>query len=122
MGTLSKKHKELINGVGCCSVPMWQFGMPSGFCDKKAYSERPKGDKFYNYAAQKEMRRDGRYNGYVPALACPSHGGEPKEKVLNLCEFCKNHPATCKSNPKFGTGKGNDNIYECDNFKTKDNE
>jgi hypothetical protein len=28
-----------------------------------------------------EMRDDGRYNGYVPALACPGHGGPAKPQI-----------------------------------------
>ena len=44
------------------------------------------------------------------------------EKNLHLCDKCSNHFATCKSNPKFGCGKGNDNVYECDAFALKENE
>ena len=32
---------------------------------------------------------------------------------INLCETCKNNFATCKSNPYFGNGKGNDNVIQC---------
>lgn len=32
----------------------------------------------------------------------------------NLCDTCKHHFAECKSNPHFGIGKGNDNVYKCD--------
>ena len=40
-----------------------------------------------------------------------------KSKV-NLCEVCKFDVLTCQSvNPKFGTGKGNDNVYDCDTFR-----
>ena len=40
-----------------------------------------------------------------------------KSKV-NLCEVCKFDVPTCKAkNPKFGTGKGNDNVYDCDTFR-----
>ena len=35
---------------------------------------------------------------------------------LHLCSYCSQCFATCKSNPEFGSGKGNDNIYECDAF------
>lgn len=116
MSQLSKHNQELTNGVGKCSVPMWMCGMPAGFCDKEAYSKRPPSKTWWNYAANQQMRSDRRYNGYVPSLACPMHGGEKKEKVLNLCDFCTNHFAECKSEPKFGTGKGNDNVFECDTF------
>lgn len=70
MAQLWKHHKELDeNGVGKCSVPMWSGACPAGFCDADAYG--PRVDRNV-------------YDGYVPALACPSHGGpktnqKPKE-------------------------------------------
>ena len=42
-----------------------------------------------------------------------------KKENLNICEDCNFEPPTCKSNPKFGCGKGNDNVYECDSFMRK---
>ncbi len=40
-----------------------------------------------------------------------------KSKV-NLCEVCKFDVSACKdANPKFGNGKGNDNVYDCDTFR-----
>ena len=35
----------------------------------------------------------------------------------HLCDTCKKDFATCNSNPKFGNGIGNDNIYECDAYE-----
>lgn len=35
------------------------------------------------------------------------------EEILNLCHQCSKEFASCDGNPKFGTGKGNDNVYEC---------
>ena len=35
-------------------------------------------------------------------------------RETNLCDTCTKQPAECESNPKFGTGIGNDNVYECD--------
>ncbi len=32
----------------------------------------------------------------------------------HLCETCKLQIATCKSNPEFGSGVGNDNVCDCD--------
>ena len=118
MSAISKHHKELTNGVGKCSVPMWMGGLPAGFCCDEAYGERSKGEMFMNYAAGRMMRFDGKYNGYVPALACPGHGGPEKKQALNLCDFCENDFGGCKSNPTFGTGLGNDNVYECDLFES----
>jgi len=42
---------------------------------------------------------------------------EFKKKTLNLCDTCMYHPAECSGEPKFGTGKGNDNIYKCTGYK-----
>ena len=93
---------KLQRGKGLCSVPMWIMGYPAGFCDEEAYGE-----------PSSVLSSDGLY---VPGLACHGHGGPAKEKVLNLCSWCVHHFASCKSNPKFGRGIGNDNVYECDVF------
>lgn len=74
MSTLWKHHKELTDGKGKCSVPMWMGGMPAGFCDRDAFGKYVDGERFRD--GQGELRRwDGKYAGYVPALACPRHGG-----------------------------------------------
>lgn len=68
-----------LPGVGKCSKPMWQFGAPC-FCDEPAYGTYIDGPK-YRDAYTGELRRlDGKYCGYVPALACPAHGG-PEQPV-----------------------------------------
>ena len=41
---------------------MWSCGCPAGFCDKDAFGFPVKNSK---------------YDGYIPALACPIHGGPP---------------------------------------------
>jgi len=46
---------------------------------------------------------------------------DPEEKArimreTHLCDTCTKQPAECESNPKFGTGIGNDNVYECDGY------
>lgn len=89
MSKMSIQHEKLIGGVGKCSVPMWQCGCPAGFCDKPAYGKRPDG-KTYRDAYTGEVRRfDGRYNGYVPGLACPAHGGpEPQYHQGDPCIHC----------------------------------
>lgn len=61
-------------GIGRCSVPMWMGGYPAGFCDRDAYGYRPK-CREWRTSSGEMMREDGRYNGYVPGLACPAHGG-----------------------------------------------
>lgn len=63
MATCGTHHKELTNGVGKCSRPMWWGnGLPAGFCDEPAYgpADHKKTDL------------------YVPFLACPRHGGPNK--------------------------------------------
>jgi len=65
MAKCSKHHEELTDGEGKCSVPMWMGGLPAGFCDEPAYG-KPEG-------------RFNAYDGYVPSLACFSHGG-PENK------------------------------------------
>ena len=36
--------------------------------------------------------------------------------TVNLCRSCAQDFAECNGTPKFGTGKGNDNVYDCDKF------
>ena len=84
----SKHHKELNeNGVGKCSVPMWSGGCPAGFCDEPAYGEPTPCRRFS--VNGRWVREDGSYAGYVPALACPSHGG-PKFRLHHgdPCKYC----------------------------------
>lgn len=78
MASLSEHHKVLTDGVGKCSVPMWCNGLPAGFCDEPAYGERPPCNEYVQAWTGERIRIDGRYNGYVPGLACPAHGGPSK--------------------------------------------
>ena len=79
MASMSQHHYTLNeNGVGKCSVPMWMNGCPAGFCDEPAYGERPKCRTFRAAYTGEEIREDGKYDGYVPALACFKHGGPEK--------------------------------------------
>ena len=99
-----QEYDDAFSGVlGLCSVPMWADGCPAGTCDCKAYGERPKGATFWNYAANEEQRLDGRYNGYVPGLACPAHGG-PKTPNVQLdgpaTEGSELASAACKRSPR----------------------
>lgn len=74
MSRLSEHHQVLTNGVGKCSVPMWCHGLPAGFCDQPAYGNYVPGES-YRDARGNVFRLDSKYIGYVPALACPAHGG-----------------------------------------------
>jgi hypothetical protein len=75
MTTMCQHHKKLTNGKGKCSVPMWVAGMPAGFCDKDAFGEPSKDGWYKNRITGGRFRLDGRYDGYVPGLACAGHGG-----------------------------------------------
>lgn len=71
------EHHMVLNkdGVGKCSVPMWINECPAGFCDRPAYGKPVPGAEYRNAYTGELQRFDGRYNGYVPGLACPIHGG-----------------------------------------------
>lgn len=39
------------------------------------------------------------------------------KSTMNLCRYCIYEFAECEDSiPKFGNGKGNDNVYDCDKF------
>ena len=74
MAVCNKNHKELTNGKGKCSVPMWMNGVPAGFCDRDAFGEPTEAGKF-------------RYTGYVPYLACYGHGGPTRAEIIRKERF-----------------------------------
>ena len=77
----SKEHMELNKeGVGKCSCPMWNGGSPSGFCDNTAYGKQIPREYVVNSWGVKRYLTPG-YDGYVPGLACPMHGG-PKDVAM----------------------------------------
>jgi hypothetical protein len=86
MASTSKHHHELTNGVGKCSVPMWMNGCSADFCDKPAYGKRPDCAQWRNHCSGETVRFDGRYNGYVPGLACAGHGGPEKPYFDFVCD------------------------------------
>lgn len=51
---------------------------------------------------------------------CPECNDSNFSPFRHLCETCKLEFATCKSNPEFGSGKGNDNVCDCDAYIKKD--
>ncbi|CFQ95883.1 hypothetical protein [Yersinia frederiksenii] len=78
MSQISKHHRELnAEGVGKCSVPMWSGGGPAGFCDEPAYGNPLPREYVTNSFVQRRYLTPG-YDGYVPAMACPCHGGPKK--------------------------------------------
>jgi len=87
MSALWGHHRQLTNGVGKCSVPMWMEGCPAGFCDAPAYGERPRSPEYRN-AYGDRFRADGKYSGYVPGLACVGHGGPPPMHRFDPCIYC----------------------------------
>lgn len=94
MSRIGERHRQVDeNGIGLCSVPMWCGGCPAGFCDADAYGERPEGKTITRWDGF-VYRLDGKYAGYVPALACPGHGG-PNSRVF------KDGNAWCAVYPDF---------------------
>jgi hypothetical protein len=93
MAVLNDHHKQLdADGCGRCSVPMWGGGSPSGFCDREAYGNRLPTRMLRNYASGGVYAEDGGYSGYVPALACPQHGGPKTRVFLDGDAWCAVHP------------------------------
>jgi hypothetical protein len=87
----NERHRKVVNGLGLCSVPMWCGGLPAGFCDKPAYGTRPAGKGWRDPSTGEIHRFDGKYNGYIPGLACRSHGGPSLSEVSHKgdpCEHC----------------------------------
>ncbi|MCK5013655.1 MAG: hypothetical protein KAS66_07535 [Candidatus Omnitrophica bacterium] len=41
---------------------------------------------------------------------------EVTKSTINLCRNCNHEFAECNGTPCFGNGKGNDNVYDCDEF------
>jgi len=79
MACMSKKHEELnSDGFGACSVPMWQGGLPGGFCDERAFGKQTQEylDSFpsWNYKYRMPV--------YAPSLACVSHGGPECDGII----------------------------------------
>jgi len=72
---MGKWHQETDEmGFGKCSVPMWCNGIPAGFCDAPAFGRAPLENR--------------RYSGYVPGLACYSHGGPRSRVFLDGNQWC----------------------------------
>jgi hypothetical protein len=89
MRTTKMYHELDENGEGKCSVPMFIYpGVPAGFCDKPAYGP-PEPCQIFRYPNGRLRRADGRYNGYVPGLACYEHGGPKFRRHLgDPCKYC----------------------------------
>lgn len=89
---LSEHHKQLVNGKGQCSLPMYYGYGNECFCDEPAFGySLPRGKEYWNRRTNEWIRWDGKYNGYVPALACVAHGGPTFIEVAhqeNPCKYC----------------------------------
>lgn len=78
MSVLSHRHFELVNGVGCCGMPIW-MGMndqwlPNGKIG--TFEEFSNDEKFCDYGFCDQSAYgpiEGRPTG--SPLACPKHGG-----------------------------------------------
>jgi hypothetical protein len=101
MARTLKHHHELTNHKGKCSVPMFSGGAPAGFCDADAFGEPPTSPRVWHSPKQMYVREDGKYDGYVPGLACPAHGGpkcpglEIEEGVFSGCNQSAGDCPTC---------------------------
>ena len=100
MSRMQDHHEKLTNGKGKCSVPMWNSGCPSGFCDADAFGSRPPAKEYMGPAGYL-YRMDGKYAGYIPGLACPAHGGpkcpgiEIEPGVFSGCDASAGDCQTC---------------------------
>ena len=74
------KDGKPTSEAGRCSVPMWMGGYPSGRCGKEAYGVWIPGPMVYHASKGRMVRDDNKYDGYVPDLACPCHGGPQKDE------------------------------------------
>lgn len=93
MARTEEHHRKLNDqGEGKCSVPMWMGGCPAGFCDERAFGERPPSREYRNGHTGRMQRFDGRYDGYVPGLACPAHGGPSVRVYMDGNMFCAVRP------------------------------
>lgn len=73
MAQTSEWMKKTFHGI--CSVPMWRGGFPDGFCGKPAFGPYIDGPKFRDAYTGRTARLDGKFDGFVPNLACPCHSG-----------------------------------------------
>lgn len=69
-------HHEVVGPGSRCSVPMWNPG--ECFCDAPAHG-KPLKARMYRDQDGVFYREVRRFDGYVPALACPAHGGPSVE-------------------------------------------
>ena len=93
MARLNNHHKELNDqGEGKCSVPMWMGGCPAGLCDEPAFGNYIKGKTFRDGWTGEVRRLDGKYSGYVPALACQMHGGPKIRAFMDGNMWCAVKP------------------------------
>lgn len=82
MSATCQHHRELTNGVGKCSKPMWcGYGEDGGFCDEPAYGPQEPSAEHDGRGGYWENGRF--YSYYVPFLACYRHGGPKAPDATN---------------------------------------
>lgn len=103
MARMGEYHNPGCGVVGKCSVPMWQGGCPSGFCDDPAYGQQYEAGT--RHAPPWWSWRDR--NGYwvdptrIPPFAmgfcCPNHGGPAEDGI----RFVRDGDQWCAFRPGF---------------------
>ncbi len=87
MSRISEHHVAKCGVEGKCSRPMWQGGMPGGFCDRPAfgqqYSEGTKHAPPWWSPRDRNgyVMRPDHAAPYVPDLACDHHGGPKADQI-----------------------------------------
>ena len=88
MARLQDKHMPTVCGnQGVCSVPMWQIGAPSGFCDRPAFGMQYADDYYWG------PREKPTAIGYC----CDIHGGPS----LTGVRFFRDGNMWCAIRPGF---------------------
>lgn len=101
MSRISDHHVAKCGVEGKCSVPMWQGGLPGGFCDRPAWGEQ---FAFGSGYEDPSWLRPGQWAGgggrqkpYAPGLACDHHGGPRADQV----RFVRDGNMWCAFMPDF---------------------
>lgn len=97
MARIGISHKAVCGVEGKCSRPMYQMGMEC-FCDEPAYGQQyTDGSPHGPYYDPPGRGPYGRYQPYVPDLACSAHGGPRSNQI----RFVRDGNQWCAFMPGF---------------------